>query len=101
VATILRLNCRSIDTAARYGGDEFALILPETNVEAAEQVAERVRNCLQTDGEVPQLSISVGVATFPKCGVTVQQLLEHADRTLYARKEQSKRGRTTKRNSTP
>ncbi len=100
VAAILRLNCRSIDTAARYGGDEFALVLPETNSTAAEQVAERVRNCLLADEEVPRLSISIGVATFPKCGVTVQQLLEFADRTLYAMKEQSKRGRTEKRNST-
>ncbi len=97
VATILRLNSRSIDTAARYGGDEFALVLPETNVTAAEQVVERIRNCLLADEEVPQLSISIGVATFPKCGVTVQQLLEFADRALYTMKEQSKRGRTEKR----
>ena len=97
VATILRLNCRSIDAAARYGGDEFALVLPETNVLAAEQVADRVRDCLISDEEVPQLSISIGVATFPKCGVTVQQLLEFADRDLYAMKEQSKRGSLEKR----
>jgi diguanylate cyclase (GGDEF)-like protein len=97
VATILRLNCRSIDAAARYGGDEFALVLPETNVLAAEQVADRVRDCLIADEEVPQLSISIGVATFPKCGVTVQQLLEFADRDLYAMKEQSKRGSLEKR----
>ncbi len=97
VATILRLNCRSIDAAARYGGDEFALVLPETNVLAAEQVADRVRDCLIADEEVPQLSISIGVATFPKCGVTVQQLLEFADRALYAMKEQSKRGSLEKR----
>jgi diguanylate cyclase (GGDEF)-like protein len=97
VATILRLNCRSIDTAARYGGDEFALVLPETNVTAAEQVADRIRHCLVEDEEVPHLTISVGVATFPKCGVTVQQLLECADRALYAMKEQSKRGRVEKR----
>jgi diguanylate cyclase (GGDEF)-like protein len=97
VASILRLNSRSIDTAARYGGDEFALVLPETNVAAAEQVVDRVRNCLLADEEVPQLGLSIGVATFPKCGVTVQQLIEHADRALYAMKEQSKRGRVEKR----
>src|SRR5580692_679725 len=97
VATILRLNCRSIDTAARYGGDEFALVLPETNVAAAEQVVDRIRNYLLVDEEVPQLGLSIGVATFPKCGVTVQQLLEFADRALYAMKEQSKRGGMEKR----
>jgi diguanylate cyclase (GGDEF)-like protein len=97
VASILRLNSRSIDTAARYGGDEFALVLPETNVTAADQVVDRVRNCLLADEEVPQLSLSIGIATFPKCGVTVQQLLEYADRALYAMKEQSKRGKTEKR----
>jgi len=97
VATILRLNSRSIDTAARYGGDEFALVLPETNLSAAQQVVDRVRNCLEEDEEIPRLSISIGVATFPKCGVTAQQLLEYADRALYAMKEQSKRGKMEKR----
>jgi len=98
VATILQLNSRSIDTAARYGGDEFALVLPETNLSAAQQVVERIRECLEDDEEVPHLSISIGVATFPKSGVTVQQLLEHADRALYAMKDQSKKGGLEKRN---
>jgi diguanylate cyclase (GGDEF)-like protein len=93
VATILRLNSRSIDTAARYGGDEFALVLPETHPIAAQQVVTRILNCLEADEEVPQLSISIGVATFPKSGSTVQQLLEYADRALYAMKEQTKRGK--------
>lgn len=97
VATILRLNSRSIDTAARYGGDEFALVLPETNLAAARQVVDRIHNCLEEDEEVPRISISIGVATFPKSGVTVQQLLEFADRALYAMKEQSKRGKMEKR----
>jgi diguanylate cyclase (GGDEF)-like protein len=93
VATILRLNSRSIDTAARYGGDEFALVLPETNPIAAQQVVMRILNCLEADEEVPQLGISIGVATFPKSGSTVQQLLEYADRALYGMKEQTKRGK--------
>jgi two-component system, cell cycle response regulator len=100
VATILRLNSRSMDTAARYGGDEFALVLPETNVAAAEQVVERVRNCLLADTEVPQLGLSIGIATFPQSGVTVQQLIEYADRALYAMKEHTKRGRVEKRKRT-
>ena len=97
VADILRLNSRSIDTAARYGGDEFALVLPETTDFAAQQVAERVRNCLDLDQEIPRLGLSIGVATYPECGATVQQLLEFADRALYAIKDQSKNGKTEKR----
>ena len=96
VADILRLHCRSIDTAARYGGDEFALVLPETGEHAAQQVASRIRDRLETDEEVPQLSLSIGIATFPRTGNTVQQLLESADRALYMMKEQLKSGKTQK-----
>ncbi|MBZ5641383.1 MAG: GGDEF domain-containing protein [Acidobacteriia bacterium] len=90
VASILRLNCRSIDTAARYGGDEFALVLPETKEFAAQQVAERIRHCLTAEQEAPRLSLSIGISTFPQCGNTVQDLLEHADRALYEMKTESK-----------
>jgi diguanylate cyclase (GGDEF)-like protein len=100
VAAILRLNCRSIDTAARYGGDEFALVLPETSESSARQVAERVRDCLETDGEVPRLTLSVGIATFPKSGTTVQELLEFADRALYEMKGRSKKEKLQKRSGT-
>ena len=91
VAAVLRLNCRSIDTAARYGGDEFALVLPESGESAAQKVAERVRNCLEMDEEVPRLSMSIGIATFPQSGWTVQQLLECADRALYEIKDKTKK----------
>jgi diguanylate cyclase (GGDEF)-like protein len=100
VAAILRLNCRSIDTAARYGGDEFALVLPETSETSARQVAERVRECLEADGEVPRLTLSVGIATFPNSGTTVQELLEFADRTLYEMKGKSKKEKLQKRSGT-
>ena len=97
VAAILRLNCRSIDTAARYGGDEFALVLPESIESAAHQVAERVRHCLEMDEEVPRLSMSIGIATFPQSGSSVQQLLECADRALYEIKDKSKRDNIQRR----
>jgi diguanylate cyclase (GGDEF)-like protein len=96
VADTLRLHCRSIDTAARYGGDEFALVLPETGELAAQQVADRIRDRLEVDEEIPRLSLSIGIATFPKRGNTVQQLLESADRALYTMKEQSKEGKGQK-----
>jgi diguanylate cyclase (GGDEF)-like protein len=93
VADTLRLQCRSIDTAARYGGDEFALVLPETGEIAAQQVADRIRDCLEIDEEVPRLSMSIGLATFPQSGHSVQQLLESADRALYTMKEKLKAGK--------
>src|SRR6267154_451830 len=93
VADTLRLQCRSIDTAARYGGDEFALVLPETGEIAAQQVADRIRDCLEIDEEIPRLSMSIGLATFPQSGNSVQQLLESADCALYAMKEKLKTGK--------
>jgi diguanylate cyclase (GGDEF)-like protein len=96
VADTLRLHCRSIDTAARYGGDEFALVLPETGDIAAQQVADRIRDRLENDQEIPRLSLSIGIATFPRCGNSVRELLEFADRALYTMKERSKSGRTQK-----
>jgi diguanylate cyclase (GGDEF)-like protein len=86
LATTMRANSRSIDTAARYGGDEFALILPEANAEAAAVVARRVCERLSHDGELPRLTVSVGTAVFPQDGETIEQLLSTADRGLYRMK---------------
>lgn len=88
VAEILSDCCRSIDTAARQGGDEFALVLPETGAAAATLVARRVCELLAKDSEEPALSVSVGVASYPKDAENVGTLLYAADRFLYAMKEQ-------------
>jgi diguanylate cyclase (GGDEF)-like protein/PAS domain S-box-containing protein len=79
--------CRSVDTAARQGGDEFALVLPETKEAAATLVARRVCDLLAKDAEEPTLSVSVGVASYPKDAETIGTLLYAADRALYAMKE--------------
>jgi len=78
--------CRSVDTAARHGGDEFALVLPETGPTAAALVGQRICDLLAKDTEEPQLSVSVGAAGYPSDAETIGTLLYAADRALYAMK---------------
>lgn len=93
LAHILRIQCRAIDTAARYGGDEFALVLPETQREEAERVANRIRAVLASDPEQPQLSASIGISIYNGNGERIEKLLSDADQQLYAEKERrDKRG---------
>ena len=86
LGNVLRLHSRAIDTAARYGGDEFALVLPEAGAQAARRVAERIRERLSADGEYPNVTVSVGTAVFPQDGRTVEELFDAADRNLYGMK---------------
>jgi diguanylate cyclase (GGDEF)-like protein/PAS domain S-box-containing protein len=91
VAHILRIHCRAIDAAARYGGDEFVIVLPETESAAAVQVAQRVSEQLNNDGEEPSISVSIGIAVYPQDGRVIDELLGAADRALYRDKGTSKR----------
>ncbi len=86
LADIFRFSCRSIDTAARYGGDEFAIILPETGADEADRVGRRICELLANDNEEPRLSVSVGIAVYLENGTTSEALLQAADRELYKMK---------------
>jgi diguanylate cyclase (GGDEF)-like protein/putative nucleotidyltransferase with HDIG domain len=89
VGKLLRSGKRQIDYSARTGGEEFALILPDTADREGYLVAERLRGMIERafgDDLVP-LTMSVGVAGYPKHGQTADELLRSADRALYAAKE--------------
>jgi diguanylate cyclase (GGDEF)-like protein/PAS domain S-box-containing protein len=85
VADVLSF-CRDIDTAARYGGDEFAVVLPETDGQAANQVAQRICDSIANDGMGPVLSVSMGVAVYPHDGESMETLLHAADTAMYSMK---------------
>ncbi len=91
LADILRLHSRGIDTAARYGGDEFVLVLPETESKEAQQVANRISGRLREDSEHPPLSVSAGTAIYPQGGLTLEELLGAADRALYKQKNSQRK----------
>ena len=94
VAQIVVKEARSIDLVAKYGGDEFVVILPQTAREGACVLADRVKSSvaiaafpLVTPGII---TVSLGVATYPENGITAGELLESADIALYAAKQSGK-----------
>jgi diguanylate cyclase (GGDEF)-like protein len=89
LANVLRVHSRAMDTAARYGGDEFAVVLTEAGEEAASSVSRRICERLAKDGESPQVTVSVGTAVFPRDGETIDALFNTADRALYGMKGRS------------
>ena len=98
-ASVIRGCARETDVAARFGGDEFALVLPDTGSEGAIAVAERVRERIAaykflkaSDGLDIHLTASVGVATLPDVAASAEELIKAADTAMYRVKESGKNG---------
>ncbi|MFP6844652.1 MAG: GGDEF domain-containing protein [Thalassolituus sp.] len=90
---IMMDNARRNDEVGRYGGEEFAILLPNTNIKTAERIAERLRvkiseTQVMVDGEIINVTASFGVACYPSDGVSgMGDLLKTADKALYEAKE--------------
>ena len=83
VAGTLRSACRATDTVARYGGDEFVAVMADTDYEGAKLAVRRTSELLANDTDHPRLSVSAGIAMYPRDGGTPTTLLSAADRALY------------------
>lgn len=97
VTALLAADMREVDTVARYGGEEFVIVLPETSELEAVYVAERLRKAVQqarfhtgTGGLGEQLTISIGIAMYPRDSQSRRGLIEAADAALYAAKKQGR-----------
>jgi diguanylate cyclase (GGDEF)-like protein len=97
-AAVIRQSARETDVVSRFGGDEFALVLPDTGGEGAFAVGERIRERIAAhrflvgDGLDIHLTGSIGVATLPDVAASSEELMHAADKAMYAVKESGKNG---------
>jgi diguanylate cyclase (GGDEF)-like protein len=97
-AGVIRVSARETDIVARFGGDEFAIVLPDTGCDGALAVGDRVREriaahrFLQTEGLSINLTVSVGVATLPDVSISADGLIHAADNAMYWVKDRGKNG---------
>jgi diguanylate cyclase (GGDEF)-like protein/PAS domain S-box-containing protein len=90
LSDVMKEQCRATDLAARYGGDEFAVLLIDSDPGMARHIASRVQTALKNSTEQPALSVSIGVSVYPDNGRAAHELLEAADRELYQSKRNSR-----------
>ena len=97
VARVFREQLRDYDVPARFGGEEFSILLPETEPEAALEIAERIRRAVaehefevDTSSEPINVTVSLGVASFPRDGHDANELVHQADLAVYRAKIQGR-----------
>ena len=95
IGNVLSETLRKVDIPARYGGDEFAVILPNTNKTGSIAVAEKIRSrlkrvSLRSDSREIPVTFSMGIATYPQCAASKELLIEKSDRALYESKNRGK-----------
>jgi diguanylate cyclase (GGDEF)-like protein len=95
ISRILKKNIRNFDYGFRYGGDEYMLLLVNTNAEGAKFVGERIRRevaetVFNIDGVELQVTLSIGVASFPEHATTREEIIALADKAMYDGKSKSR-----------
>ncbi len=95
IGTVLTESLREVDISARYGGDEFTVILPNTNKKGSLAIAEKIKNNIKSmpfkfKGVELNVTLSMGIATYPENAADNETLIERADRALYESKNQGK-----------
>jgi len=91
VADVLHAGVRIFDVCARFGGEEFVIVMPGASIVVAQQIAERIRARIERSfrNDVPPVTVSIGVGML-NAGTTVDQLVDHADRALMSAKRAGK-----------
>ena len=94
LASILKINVRQVDVVSRYGGEEFAILLPGTDKDDATLIAEKLRSIIESEftmeiggGKIEKITITAGVSTYPQDGKTIEEIIATSDKFLYVGKE--------------
>jgi diguanylate cyclase (GGDEF)-like protein len=88
-------SIRSVDTPGRYGGEEIAVILPQTNIKEAYIVAERIRKAIESTeytfkNDTMRVTVSIGISALHLRDVSLEELIEEADKALYVAKDKGR-----------
>lgn len=96
IAALLRTQTRKADIVARFGGEEFAIIAPESDTDGAKLEGERIRNAIAAssfvlpDGGEIRVTVSVGIAAYPLTATDTKMMIDQADKALYLAKDQGR-----------